>query len=299
MTSPKRLLYTSKIRPKRKLGQHFLNNPDTADMIVARSNIHMEDVILEIGAGLGALTVPLARAAKRIYAVEIDPSIIPLLKSEIDSHAIDNVTILDSDFLRLDLHTITELNNCKLTIVGNLPYNISSQILIRLIRFRHLLSRCILMFQKELAQRISSNPGSRHYGRISVMLQYCADIRSLAKVNASDFYPRPRVDSEIVEILFKKTIELQANSEAILHSVIKAAFSKRRKTLKNAVAGSNLFGNAERAGRLLEKAGIDPVRRAETLSVGEFVRLSNVVAARREAAGKDENSEIVTYLLRS
>jgi 16S rRNA (adenine1518-N6/adenine1519-N6)-dimethyltransferase len=134
------------------------------------------------------------------------------------------------------------------------------------------------MFQKELAQRMSSIPGSKNYGRISVMLQYCADIRSVAEVNASHFYPKPRVNSEVVEIMFKNAPVLQAKSEVVLHKVIKAAFSKRRKILKNAVAGSDLFGTAERAKTILENVGIDPGRRAETLSVEEFVKLSNAVA---------------------
>jgi 16S rRNA (adenine1518-N6/adenine1519-N6)-dimethyltransferase len=278
MTSPKKLLSSVNLFPKRKLGQNFLADPAISEMIVARSKIHRKDIVLEIGAGLGSLTVSLAQTAKKVYAVEIDHSILPLLKSEVDSNSLDNVIILEDNILRLDLNTIAKDENCKLMVFGNLPYGISSQILIRLITQKHLISRCILMFQKELAQRISSSPGSKKYGGISVILQYCADIRSVVEVDASHFYPKPRVSSEVVEIMFKNTPVLQAKSEVVLHRVIKTAFSKRRKILKNAVAGSDLFDTAEHAKTILENVGIDPHRRAETLSVEEFVKLSNAVS---------------------
>ena len=277
MESPKKLLSSLNIRPNRKLGQNFLTDPSTAEMIVKRSNIHPEDVVLEIGAGLGALTVVLAKTAKKVYAVEIDRWILPLLKAVLHSHAIENATIVEKNFLWIDLPKIAKNENCKITVIGNLPYNISSQILIRLITFRHVLGRCILMFQKELAQRISSQPGSKDYGRISVMLQYCAEIRSLANVNATVFYPKPRVDSEVIEVIFKDASKLYAENEAILYQVIKAAFSKRRKTLKNALTGSDLFKNAKKTLNILETVGIDPIRRAETLTIEEFVKLSNAV----------------------
>jgi len=279
MTSPKRLLSSTGLRPKKKLGQNFLTDPTTAETIVSRSEITNKDVALEIGAGLGALTVPLARAAGKVYAVEVDHAIIPLLETELKNKAIENVTILKQNILKADINSLAEIENRKLTVFGNLPYNISSQILIRLIRFRDNISRCILMFQKELAHRMSSGPGSREYGRITVILRYCGNIRSLAQVNPAVFYPKPSVDSEVLEITFKAASELHAIDEEILFQVIKAAFSKRRKTLKNALAGSDLFDDADRAKAMLIAAGIDPIRRAETLSVEEFVRLANAVSS--------------------
>jgi 16S rRNA (adenine1518-N6/adenine1519-N6)-dimethyltransferase len=275
--SPKRLFSSLNFRPNPKLGQNFLNDPSTAEMIVRRSQISPENVVLEIGSGLGALTLPLAMAASIVYAVEIDKSLLPLLKDAIRSNDLDNVTLIDRNFLWVDLTQISKTEKSKLTVVGNLPYNISSQILIHLISFRHLLDRCILMFQKEFAQRLSSPPGTRSYGRISVMLQYCAEIRSLANVKASVFYPKPRVDSEVIEIRFKDTANLPAENEAILYRVIKAAFSKRRKTLKNSLAGNDLFQDSREIVKILESVGIDPIRRAETLTVEEFVKLSNAV----------------------
>jgi 16S rRNA (adenine1518-N6/adenine1519-N6)-dimethyltransferase len=159
--------------------------------------------------------------------------------------------------------------------MGNLPYNISSQILVKLINSRTVVNRAILMFQKELAQRIIAPPGGKDYGRLTVMLNYCADLNKLATIDAALFFPKPKVDSEVLEIKFNNLLQERANYEEFLFRVIKAAFGKRRKTLKNALAGSQLNVTGDTALRALDLAGIDPVRRAETLAVSEFVALSN------------------------
>ena len=166
--------------------------------------------------------------------------------------------------------------------MGNLPYNISSQILVQLVKSRASVKRAILMFQKELAQRITSQPSSKDYGRLTVMLQYCAEVEKLLDVKAPHFFPKPKVDSEVLEIRFQETPKFLAHDEGLLFSVIKAAFGKRRKTLKNALAGSALDIDAGRALNILENAGVDPVRRAETLSVQEFVNLSNALSEYRQ-----------------
>ena len=282
MKSPKKLLSALNLRPKRWLGQNFLTNADTAEMVVNCLKMGTEDVVLEIGAGLGALTLPLARTARKVYAVEKDRSLIPILESEIAAHQLKNVVLINKNILDVNLFELTEIERERITIIGNLPYNISSQVLIKLIKSRGAVERAVLMFQKELARRIAANPGSKDYGRITVMLKYCADIRSLAVLSAAHFYPKPKVDSELIGIYFKPIIEDSAIEELILFSVIKAAFSKRRKMLKNALAGSALFTDAEIARTMLERVGIDPGRRAETLTVKEFVKLSNVVSAQSD-----------------
>ena len=273
MTSPKEILRAWNIRAKKQLGQHFLAEPSIAKMIVARANISPKDIILEIGAGLGALTVPLARAAQKVYAVERDLHICDLLKTELLVNNISNVTIIPKNILQLDYQPIAEKYDRQILVFGNLPYNISSQILIQLIDSRKSVSRAILMFQKELAQRLAAQPGSRDYGRLTVMLRYCADIEAITTIQASDFFPAPKVDSEILEIIFKPELNYPAHDEAILSKVIKAAFGNRRKTLKNALAASGLNIDAHTALRALNMAGIDPTRRAETLSVSEFILL--------------------------
>jgi len=275
MTSPRTLLNARNIRAKKQLGQIFLSDPPTAAMIVRRSLVSPDDVVLEIGAGLGAISIPVARIARKVYAVEIDPQLIDILKIELLTNNISNVVLAQKDILQLDIPELAEKLGHTIVVMGNLPYNISSQVLIKLINSRSAISRAILMFQKELARRITAQPGCKDYGRLTVMLQYCAELKSLATIEAALFFPRPKVDSEVLEISFTNPLKFRANDEKFFFRVIKAAFGRRRKTLKNALAGSELRITVDTALRALDLAGIDPIRRAETLEVSEFVVLSN------------------------
>jgi 16S rRNA (adenine1518-N6/adenine1519-N6)-dimethyltransferase len=277
MTSPRTLLSAWTLSPKKQFGQTFLSDPKTAEMIVSRSGISKEDIVLEIGAGLGALTVPLALAAEKVYAVEKDINLLPLLRSELLAKNIDNVSIMNENILDTDIESTAAKHGRKIVVIGNLPYNISSQVLVKLINQRSCLIRAVLMFQKELSERICAKPGCKDYGRISVMLRYCADIGKIADVKASLFFPKPKIDSQIIEIRFKESPDFPADDEKFFFRVIKAAFGKRRKTLKNSLSGSELGIDAQTAVSALNSAGIDPARRAETLTVEEFVKLSNTI----------------------
>jgi 16S rRNA (adenine1518-N6/adenine1519-N6)-dimethyltransferase len=278
MTSPRALLSAHNIRPKKHFGQNFLADPNIAGMIVERSEILPDDVVLEIGAGLGALTIPVALKARKVFAIEKDRHIIGILRVEMIANRLSNVEIIEKDFLKLDLKAMLKTNGQKIIAMGNLPYNISSQVLVRLVSFRKMVSRAVLMFQKEMAQRITASPGCKEYGRLTVMLKYCSDIKKIADINASSFYPKPKVDSEVLEIRFKRKPEYLADDETFLYRVVKAAFGNRRKTLKNALFASNLGIEANHAKVVLERSEIDPMRRAETLDIEEFVRLSNNIA---------------------
>ena len=174
----------------------------------------------------------------------------------------------------MKLDSVAAAASQNLTVVGNLPYGISSQILIKLIQSRSTVERAVLMFQKELAQRIGAEPGGRQYGRITAMLRYCADMRFLADIKASVFYPAPKVDSAVIEIKFKPTTIYGPHDETMLFRVIKAAFGNRRKTLKNALTAADLQIESPIALQALSAAGIDSTRRAETLTPSEFVALS-------------------------
>jgi 16S rRNA (adenine1518-N6/adenine1519-N6)-dimethyltransferase len=275
MTSPRTLLNARDIRAKKQLGQIFLSDRSTAEMIVARSALSGNDVVLEIGAGLGAITIPVARIVRAVYAVEIDPRLIDILKAELSTAGIVNVSLMEKSILHFDIEALGKRLGHKVVVMGNLPYNISSQILVMLINSRTAVARAVVMLQKELAQRITAGPGGRAYGRLTVMLNYCADVNRLATIDAALFFPKPKVDSEVLEITFKNQLPDRSGEEEFLFKVVKAAFGKRRKTLRNALAGSPLRVTADTAQRALKVAGIDPVRRAETLSVSEFVALSN------------------------
>jgi 16S rRNA (adenine1518-N6/adenine1519-N6)-dimethyltransferase len=289
MTSPRTLLTAWNLKPKKNLGQNFLSDPSTAETIISRAQLSSEDVVLEIGAGLGALTIGLARTVRKVYAVEKDRQLVDLLKAELLANRISNCEIIPNNILFMDLDAIAETIGTKITVVGNLPYGISSQILVKLIQSRGFLDRAILMFQKELAQRISAQPGGRDYGRISAMLRYCADIQRLANIRASVFYPPPKVDSTVIEIRFKSTAIYGPHDEAMLFEVIKAAFGNRRKTLRNALAASSLCIHPQTALNALGLAGIDPSRRAETLRPAEFVSLE--ISLRKAMEGRPSIDE--------
>ena len=281
MTSPRALLTAWNLHPKKQLGQNFLAEPSTARMIIERAGITSEDTVLEIGSGLGALTIPAAARANRVIAVETDRQIADLLKTELLTAGASNVEIVRDSILKVDIARLVADEKHRIVVIGNLPYNISSQILVQLINAQAVIRRAVVMFQKELAERLVALPGNKSYGRITVMLAYCAKIRPMATIKARMFHPRPKVDSEVVEIRFREKIEQPANDSVLLHQVIKAAFGKRRKTLKNALNQSQLGIDAPTAEKALESAGIDPIRRAETLSVAEFVKLSNAIGAFR------------------
>jgi 16S rRNA (adenine1518-N6/adenine1519-N6)-dimethyltransferase len=277
MTSPSSLLKAWQIRPRKSMGQHFLADPNVAAMIVRRAEFHGHDVILEIGAGLGALTVPLARRAKHVLAIEPDGKMAALLGNELLAAGVSNVTIIEKDVLACDIQALAKASGIRLKVIGNLPYHISSQVLIYLINFRTVIDRAILMFQKELAERLLAKPGTKAYGRLSVLIQYCANIAPLAQVAASSFYPKPNVDSTVVDISFLNPTPFPAVDEDFFFQTIRAAFGKRRKTLKNAFMGSDLGFSEGGVLAALQQAGIDPRRRAETLGVRDFVTLADLL----------------------
>ncbi len=279
MTSPRTLMKGWQIQPKKQLGQHFLKDSAMARIIVDSARIQSSEAVLEIGAGLGALTAPIARKAKHVFALETDRRITGLLKTELESSGTDNVKVIEADFLKFSMDELAIEPNGRLVVLGNLPYNISSQVLIKLVLSRRNIDRAVLMFQKELADRLMATPGTKTYGRITVMLAYCATVARLVSIPAESFYPRPKVDSTVLHIQFIHPQNMTPQNETFFFRVVKAGFSQRRKTLKNALAGglSDLPAKAIIQG--LTAANIDPTRRAETLSPEEFIRVSDCLGS--------------------
>ncbi|WDP87961.1 MAG: ribosomal RNA small subunit methyltransferase A [Desulfobacter sp.] len=277
MTHPGELLKKNNLYAGKEMGQNFLSNPASAQMIVDRTGIGADDLVLEIGPGLGALTLPLAKAAAQVVAVEKDRRLIPLLEDELEQASVSNVTIINKNILKTDILKIA--GDRSLVVMGNLPYNISSQILFKLVKTRSVIDRAFLMFQKELGARILASPGSRAYSRLSAVVQYAAKLSHVADIRPSSFFPRPEVDSSVLGFHFFETPEMSPEKEDLLFAVIKDAFSKRRKTLKNSLSGGGLGFEKQEAGKALDLAGIDPVRRAETLTIDEFILLAKAVWA--------------------
>ncbi|MBW2646054.1 MAG: ribosomal RNA small subunit methyltransferase A [Deltaproteobacteria bacterium] len=277
MTSPRSLLKAWGVYADKRWGQNFLADPHMAGLIVKRAGLKPDDIVLEIGAGTGALTIPISRSVQRVVAVERDKRMAELLRNELLAASVDNVIITQENILSFDFEELGRTCSRPIVVMGNLPYNISSQILIRLIRYREAVSTAVLMFQKELADRIMAAPGNKIYGRLSVVVQYCARVAPLITVGASSFYPRPKVDSEVLRIEFETPVSYPASDESLFFNVVRAAFSQRRKTIKNALKGGNLGIDAEGVLDVLDRAGIDSQRRPETLGVKEFVDISNLI----------------------
>ncbi len=277
MTAPQTLLKAWNLKAHKALGQNFLKDPNICRQIVSLARIDPSETVLEIGAGLGAMTVALAEKARHVIAIEKDRQLVPLLRAELLAHRLENVQLVHQDIMSMQWEPLARDLDRPLVVMGNLPYNISSQVVVMLIRERRWVDRAVLMFQKELADRLAAGPGSKTYGRLSVMLQYCAELSALRTVEARMFYPVPKVDSAVLGITFKDRISPKADDEQLLTRVVQAAFGQRRKTMRNALSAGLLPLDANAAEAVLKASEINPRRRAETLSVEEFVALANQV----------------------
>jgi len=268
-------------RPKKRLGQHFLLDPGVIHKIIARAGFHVSDLVLEIGPGQGALTLPLARSVGHVVAVEKDARLVSLLKKKLSQAGITNVTLVNHDILEWDFHETEARSSTKIKVIGNLPYNISSPFLEKLVENRTSVDRAILMFQLEIAKRLTSPPGEKTYGAMTVLIRYYAHATSLLGVPKSAFFPRPKVDSMVLELDFERPYNKRAVNEASFKEVVKGAFAHRRKTLFNSLKDSFPFIDREGLMEGINKCGIDPGRRAETLDMDEFVCLTSALELTR------------------
>ncbi len=261
-------------RPKKRLGQHFLRDRGVIQKIIDRAGFLPSDHVLEIGAGMGELTIPLAGRVRRITAVEKDPQLADMLEERLFRARINNVTLINEDILRLDLGRVRGHSQEKIKAIGNLPYNISSPFLEILLNNRDIISRAVLMFQYELARRLLSGPGGKEYGAITVMIQYNAAVSPILEVAKEAFYPRPKVGSMVIMIDMERQYPVRARDDAQFKRVVKAAFSHRRKTVLNSLKGTLTSYTGEEISDALNRCGIDPQRRAETIDIDGFLRLA-------------------------
>lgn len=275
---PWKLLNARQLRPKKALGQNFLIDPSTAHLIVRKSGLTAEDPVVEIGPGLGALTFALSRTARVVYAMEKDAALAGILDEQLRLEEVSNVHLSHCDIFDADLAAIARREASPLMVFGNLPYYISSQLLIYLVGLRSFVRQADLMFQKEVARRLTAVPGTKAYSRLTVMLQYYTDISRTAAVDAHLFWPKPGVDSEVLQFRFKDPLDPPLADHGLFAAVVKAAFGKRRKTLQNALLGSELGLSRDALILGFEEAGINPQGRAESLSVVQFVHLANALA---------------------
>ena len=255
------------IRAKKSLGQNFLQDPHYLGRIVDASRISHEDQVLEIGPGLGHLTRRLADRSARLLALELDDRLVPVLKQEFRENG--NVEIVLADALEYAYDALPG----RWKVVANLPYYISTPIIQKLLASRARFSSLTLMLQKEVAERIAAQPGGKEYGYLSVLVQLYSEPRIEFLVPPGAFRPKPGVDSAVITLDVRDSPAVSLRNEAFFIRLVKAAFSQRRKTLRNAL--KQLDVPADVTAATLERTGIDLARRAETLSVEEFGRLSD------------------------
>ncbi len=259
---------------KRPFGQHFLFDPNILKKIIACSGVTREDVVVEIGPGLGTLTRFLSLYAKKVVAIEIDKRLIVKLHKIVSTNT--NVEIIQADALKFPYDSI----DGKFKVVANIPYYITTPLLFRLLEFKEKLTGMTLLMQKEVAKRIAASHGSKNYGVLSISAQFYTKPELKFTVSRKAFVPPPAVDSAVVHFEVYPSARFRVSDEALFKKVVKTAFSQRRKTILNSLKKLDGITDA------LPDAGIDPGLRPETLSIEDFVRLSNALKGIHESAEK-------------
>lgn len=280
MDTPRKILREHGIRPLKRLGQSFLEDMNVMNRIISTAGIQEHDTVVEIGAGLGIMTGLMAKSARKVIALEVDPYMVTILEERLGE--CPKVDIVHADVLRYDFSAPCAAGNIEtVKIVGNIPYNISSQILFRLLDFRHCISSAVLLVQKEVADRLNAVVGTKEYGIPTAAISMYAHISRAFNVPPSCFHPEPAVTSTVLKVEFRQKPLIELRDEDLFLKVVKIAFSKRRKTLFNAFRHAALPGYAESDLRaVFAAAGIDAQRRGETLSPEEFGILSNLLSDR-------------------
>lgn len=268
------------ISARKKYGQNFLIDANILRQIVEAAQITKEDLVLEIGPGLGALTQQLLMAAKKVIAVEVDQTLIPILQDNLKEYS--NLVLLNDDILKVDLDALLlkEGGGQKAKVVANLPYYITTPIVAELLEKQSNLESITVMVQKEVAQRMQEGPGSKAYGALSLLVQYYSKPELVMTVSNSCFIPKPDVDSAVISLQIYEETErpVQTSHEKEMFDLIRAAFNQRRKTLINAVGNAaNLSYSKEQIKDALAKMGKEETIRGETLTLQEFARLTELL----------------------
>jgi len=257
--------------PKKGLGQHFLIDRNILDKVIRTAQIEREDVVLEIGPGLGEMTIGLAKKAKKVIAVEIDSKLAEILKKKTGDFP--NVEVVKEDILRVDFNELFVQERSPIKVVANLPYQISTPLLFQFIESRHLFSTLTLMLQKEVAERMVAAPGRKEYGPLSIFVQMVSNLSIRFFVKPTAFFPPPKVESAVIHMTWRERPTVDVKDEEWFKKVVRGAFGYRRKTLINALkhSGLSLPRDVEPT---MKKIGIDPKRRPEALSIREFALLA-------------------------
>jgi 16S rRNA (adenine1518-N6/adenine1519-N6)-dimethyltransferase len=266
---------------KKSLGQNFLIDANILRKIVDAAGVSSDTGAIEIGPGIGALTEQLARRAKKVVAFEIDGRLLPILADTLSPY--DNVRIIHQDVLKADLHAViaeelADVNDRM--VVANLPYYVTTPIIMKLLTDRLPIRGIVVMLQKEVADRLAARPGTKDYGSLTIAVQYYTEAEVVMTVPRTVFMPQPNVDSAVIRLTKRPHPPVAVEDEAMFFQVVRASFAQRRKTLLNNLVSSLPGGkeNKEQIEQVLAAVGIDPRRRGETLHITEFASLSNALA---------------------
>lgn len=281
LSNPQRTIETIKkyqFNFQKKFGQNFLIDAHVISKIINGAQVTKDDFVLEIGPGIGTMTQYLAEAAREVAAVEIDRKLIPILNETLSAY--DNVTIINEDILKVDIRALAlEKNGGKpIKVVANLPYYITTPIIMGLFESHVPIDNITVMVQKEVAERMKVGPGSKDYGALSLAVQYYASPYLVANVPANCFIPRPNVDSAVIRLTRHETPAVSVDNETLLFNIIRASFNQRRKTLQNGLKNSNLIpASKEAIADAIRETGLPESVRGEALTLEQFAELSNVL----------------------
>ncbi|OYT73994.1 MAG: 16S rRNA (adenine(1518)-N(6)/adenine(1519)-N(6))-dimethyltransferase [Armatimonadetes bacterium JP3_11] len=262
------------VRPSKGWGQNFLTDRRVASRVLDAAALQPEDAVLEIGPGLGALTLLMAQKVRHIIAVEVDARLVAILQMVIDAQRVDNITLIQANALSQPVPDLLR-GETQAKVVANIPYSITSPLLEHLLKYKSSIPLIVLTIQKEVAERLVAAPGDTAYGALSLFVQYHTHAEYLGRVPNTAFYPQPEVDSAIVR-LTPLPDRLPPYEQSWFFKLTRAGFGKRRKTLRNALTA--LFDDADRASAILRRTGIQPSARAEELSLEQWLQLARETA---------------------
>ena len=274
MASIRKELEEHGLTPKKGWGQHFLIDRNILNKVVRTAHLEKEDIVLEVGPGLGEMTLALARQVKKVIAVEIDPKLVEILrKKTVDS---PNVEVIKGDILKINFDQLHDQEGQQIKVVANLPYQISTPLLFRFIESRDVFSALTLMLQKEVAERMIALPGGKDYGPLSVFTQAVSNLSICFFIKPSAFFPPPKVESAVIHMVWKERPVVSLEEEEWFKKVVRGCLGYRRKRLMNALKYSDIALPPD-IERRMERIGIDPQKRPGTLTLQEFARLAEVL----------------------
>ncbi|SHI03335.1 16S rRNA (adenine(1518)-N(6)/adenine(1519)-N(6))-dimethyltransferase RsmA [Clostridium grantii] len=256
----------------KSLGQNFLTDQSVLDDIVNSAKLTKDDVVIEIGPGVGTLTKELLEKAKKVYSIELDSSLVPILQEELKEY--DNFTLINKDALKVDFNEL--IKDEKVKFVANLPYYVTTPIIAKILTEGYNFDSLTIMIQKEVAERIGAEPGTKEYGSLSILVQYYCDVEIVRYVSSNAFIPQPKVDSIVIKLLKLDKPRTEMKDYTLFMKIVRQSFNMRRKTLRNGIKSMKIL-SGEMIDKAFENAGIDGGRRGETLSIEEFAQLSDAI----------------------